>query len=346
MKKRIVLVSMMVMLLLMSACSFNSDSYKQMKESKDYILPIISSEEAEKQLEDGLKSTYEKKDTYQVEKLKIEGLENPAGILCRDKDMLISDHANDKIVLADYTGNIIQEVGITGNGPLEFMSPGEIIEYDNKIYILDEKNFRVQILDEELNYIEEVKLIRADPDNPDFVYQHIAVDSKGIYASGFSFYSDQVHFYATGSTEPILIGKNFIGPIQNYKDNIYAINSYNKVYGKADDTLSFRGSGGNRLLLIDEASRDFLLEEELPQLTSPSSFVIDENNIVMTSKANQSLLIYNREDQSLSRIALMEGFDEEGLYAKGSTDFSSNNEGVYFVTSPVNGIIFKCSLKI
>ncbi len=132
MKKRIVLVSMMVMLLLMSACSFNSDSYKQMKESKDYILPIISSEEAEKQLEDGLKSTYEKKDTYQVEKLKIEGLENPAGILCRDKDMLISDHANDKIVLADYTGNIIQEVGITGNGPLEFMSPGEIIEYDKK----------------------------------------------------------------------------------------------------------------------------------------------------------------------------------------------------------------------
>ena len=38
---------------------------------------------------------------------------------------------------------MLRTIGKSGNGPLEFLSPGDMTAYDDKIYIIDQKNYRV-----------------------------------------------------------------------------------------------------------------------------------------------------------------------------------------------------------
>ncbi|PWJ49771.1 6-bladed beta-propeller [Faecalicatena contorta] len=345
MRKQILLCLLIMIIFSMSACNSGSELYKEMiKESEDYILPIEDAKEIDRKVEEDLsKFTHIYKDNYKVEKLKIDGVDNPVGILCREQDILITDRENDRLVVTDFEGNVIRKIGETGNGPLEFMSPGEIIRYENKVYILDEKNYRVQILDENLNYVEEIKTKHADPNDPHFVYQNMAISKKGIYLNGFSFTSDQVHLYTAGTTEPIVIGKNFYGPLYNYQEKIYAMNTSIKTYLKKDDSLSYRGGGDNYLFLVNDEIRDFELKCSVMSMTDTTSFLINEAGIVALSVGNASLFTFEMDGRYTSTVAIMEGLDEEVLGISGIPNFSVSSAGDYYVTSPKNGIIFRCS---
>lgn len=70
------------------------------------------------------------------------------------------------------------------SGSLEFLSPGDMTVYDDKIYIIDQKNYRVQILDADLNYVDEIETRIVDRNDPEFVFQHIAVNKNGVYLNG------------------------------------------------------------------------------------------------------------------------------------------------------------------
>ena len=156
----------------------------------------------------------------------MDGVGSPAGILCREQDILISDSKNDCLIVADYDGNVLRTIGKSGNGPLEFLSPGDMTAYDDKIYIIDQKNYRVQVLDADLNYADEIEARIVDRNDPEFVFEHIAVNKNGVYLSGFSFFNDHVYLYEAGGEEPVIIGKNFYGPLFCYEENIYATNTH------------------------------------------------------------------------------------------------------------------------
>ena len=162
-----------------------SDNYELMKESKQQVLPIYEKKDAEVQGEkcalETLQDVY--KSDYILEEWKIEKIGEPGGIFCNDEAVLISDKKTDCIFEVDYAGNILKEVGGTGSGEGEFISPSAITMCNEKIYVLDQGNNRIQVLDKELDYIEEIKLKNTQSTDPNYIPEVLSVNQESIWVS-------------------------------------------------------------------------------------------------------------------------------------------------------------------
>jgi hypothetical protein len=78
-------------------------------------------------------------------------------------NIFISDgYQNSTVHKFDKDGNIVKEVGVKrGNGPGEFSTPhGIAVDNAGNVYVADRSNGRIQVLDNNLNYVRE---IRYDP---------------------------------------------------------------------------------------------------------------------------------------------------------------------------------------
>lgn len=344
MRKRMMLSLIMVIPFLFNACSMrNSQSkfYKDMKESEDYILPIKDSDSADEEIKKNVFSfSHKYGEEYQVDEWKVEGIDSPGGILCREQNILVTDSENDTLVELDYDGNVIQTIGGTGNGPMEFISPGDITTYDNKIYIIDQKNYRVQVLDDELNYLDEKEVRIVDQNDPDFVFQHIAVNGNGMYLNGFSFFNDHVYLYKTNEEDPIIIGKNFYGPLFNYEGKIYATNTMTKVYNKKTDTIGYRNGLDNFLLYIDDKKKDFDFGNDLMPAVDATSFIMGQRETIVLSATNSCLFSFDKDGKYNYTLAIMDGIQEES-----DSKLSVDSLGRYYVTAPKKGSIFRYMLN-
>lgn len=202
-----------------------SDNYELMKESKQQVLPIYEKKDAEVQGEkcalETLQDVY--KSDYILEEWKIEKIGEPGGIFCNDEAVLISDKKTDCIFEVDYAGNILKEVGGTGSGEGEFISPSAITMCNEKIYVLDQGNNRIQVLDKELDYIEEIKLKNTQSTDPNYIPEVLSVNQESIYVTGVSLENPVVDKYTDGKLKEI--GSNFIGSIYSCNNQIYLINS-------------------------------------------------------------------------------------------------------------------------
>ena len=214
-----------------------SDNYELMKESKQQVLPIYEKKDAEVQGEkcalETLQDVY--KSDYILEEWKIEKIGEPGGIFCNDEAVLISDKKTDCIFEVDYAGNILKEVGGTGSGEGEFISPSAITMCNEKIYVLDQGNNRIQVLDKELDYIEEIKLKNTQSTDPNYIPEVLSVNQESIYVTGVSLENPVVDKYTDGKLKEI--GSNFIGSIYSCNNQIYLINSMVRYYDEANDSF-------------------------------------------------------------------------------------------------------------
>ncbi len=344
--RRKTLISIIIAISFIAAgCSGpRSDSpyYEEVKESEDYILPIRDDDDSlEEEIQEnifGFDSKYGPE--YEVDVWKVDGVGSPAGILCREQDILISDSKNDCLIVADYDGNVLRTIGKSGNGPLEFLSPGDMTAYDDKIYIIDQKNYRVQVLDADLNYADEIEARIVDRNDPEFVFEHIAVNKNGVYLSGFSFFNDHVYLYEAGGEEPVIIGKNFYGPLFCYEENIYATNTQTKVYVKKEDTIRYRNGLDNYLLLVDDMEKDFSQKTDLMPLVDATAFLMGEEEIVTASPSSSCLFAFDKHGDYKYTLAYIEGMGGESL-----CKLAADSLGRYYVTVPGKGSIFCCTPK-
>ncbi len=75
----------------------------------------------------------------------------------------LTDTARNFVLILDRDGKILAQLGRRGGGagPAEFKEPTEIAIYANEVYVLDRKNFRVQVLDLDGNFRREFHLAGA-----------------------------------------------------------------------------------------------------------------------------------------------------------------------------------------
>lgn len=95
-------------------------------------------------------------ENYSVNEMKECGEKNIQGILCRENDILMLDSDNNCLLVLSKEGELLDIIGVTGNGPLEFLNPAGIAQYEGDIFILDVDNRRIQVLNSELAYKNEI----------------------------------------------------------------------------------------------------------------------------------------------------------------------------------------------
>ncbi len=127
-------------------------------------------------------------------------------------------------MILDKEGSRIKEIGKIGGGPLEFLQPTDIYhdEENGYVYILDNGNKRVQILSENLEYVNEISL--SDIEVIDVInYSSVAADKEYVYISLHTAFKDVLNIYRISSqgeidkTELVCSGNLF-----KDGENIYA----------------------------------------------------------------------------------------------------------------------------
>ncbi len=111
---------------------------------------------------------------------------NPYGVALNDKnEIYISDRLNNRILMIDLDFKKIKSIGSKGYGKNEFRNPAGICFKNNKLYICDDDNRRIEIYSENLEYIESLRLCYR----PQFIK---ASDStlciQAAYSGGLNFH--------------------------------------------------------------------------------------------------------------------------------------------------------------
>ncbi|TCO70658.1 6-bladed beta-propeller [Marinisporobacter balticus] len=334
MKKISIIATLIIILgtmLSIQGCT-NKEVDKIVEKSKNSTLPVFHEADLEKKLENTdriatkLNNSY-KKSTWKYE---VKDLNLATGIVARDKDVIVLDGNEDRILVLDYNGQIIKTVGNTGSGPLEFSNPTGIKIKDEKIYIIDGKNDRIQILDEKLSYIKEIKLERKE-DNPNFSFQDIEVDKNGtIYVSGGVLDNPGILYYKENETKGHWINEYFDGYLTELDGEIYAINSgIFFVSGKKEWGMM---TGESYLMRVTEKGLKKI--HELPFGLNSYDFIFDNKEVVSISGCFYNLIRMNSNGKYIDSIG------EINLDKSVAAHITKDKTGNYYVTDGKSNNIY------
>ena len=88
-------------------------------------------------------------------KITKENLSNPNGVAVdKDDNIYVSDWGNSSILKFTKEGKLMKVVGRKGTQPGEFSELSLIKVIDDKLYVCDRGNYRFQILNTELEYVD------------------------------------------------------------------------------------------------------------------------------------------------------------------------------------------------
>lgn len=244
--------------------SMNDDGY-------DVTMEII--------LTDGMQS--QNINVFSAKDLQISTL---AGLCINDDRILICDKGNNCIKEYDLNLAYVESYGKLGLGELEFSNPVDIVQYENKYYVLDAGNNRVQVLDNDMTYVRKIDL----PELPDFQggarYISMEIDSQGVlYLTTNSMIEEANKVYILIKDEFAKTEQSVIGPLINCNGNIYVADML-EYHDYGDSKVA--ASGYNSLYIIQDGK--LKKEIELPIKYAAIDGYYENENIYLLS-ASQAI---------------------------------------------------------
>lgn len=337
-KIKMVLVSVCILSsLILCSCEKKTETSEEYEKTKDKVLGIFIEKDMEKRTDEAVNFETKDKNEYNVEQIKVKSAKALSGIAILNDNMLLSDVKKDCIYVTDYQGRVLNTIGKSGNGKLEFIKPNNIKVFGDKVYILDSGNFRVQILDRDLNYLDEIKFnIKKDikKSDPEFSMSKMCVDDNGIYMNGRSLSNnDKIYYYGFDDRKIKPIGYNFHGPMAGYKNGVLAINTLAKTYDKKSDFFSAH-TGNNFLLDVRKDKDDLKIIKELPYGMGITDFMVDDACILALSESYRMLCKYDIYGNYINGLAYIKMTSEK--------DYNFNMAGdkdTLFVTDGIDETI-------
>lgn len=261
-------------------------------------------------------------------------LNKPYGLAWVDNYLIVSDSGKNRILFLNENGDIIKEIGNTGNGPVEFLKPmGIAVDNQKRIYIVDADNQRLQIIDIEGRFLEEIKLHDYIKKQANTYLTDVAVDNTGsIYVSVYTnqmkyakiFYisSDRKIKWLDDRLEGIVTGKNgrvfFVSQMEFYKK----------------DGINVAGSGVNFLLEIDEGKT--IAKYEIPYKFFATGICIQNDFLYLVSGGHISIDKFDFNGNYLGSI-----FNGDFNEHKGMSFITMDKNNNLYVSDIEKNVIYK-----
>lgn len=338
MKKIIQLIFLICIFSASSVGCQKTENYKTMEASQKEMFPIYEANSDElnpdKSILKSLKDVYTPE--YDMKELQIEGIKEPTGIYCREGDILITDGEKDCIYSVDFEGNVIRSAGTTGNENGKYLNPVAITAFEDQIYVLDQGNNRVQILDQNLDYISEIALKNTSKTDPNYKPSMLVVNEKGIYVGGYSLKAPVIDYYSEADKSEI--GKNFAGALCSYDGEIYAVNGLMRTYNKKTDSFGLNSLGASALYKVSGDKLEKVVD--FPRGLFIADVSAGENELTCVSLSGLSVFGIGWDGKYKHTIAQIKELENEE-YPKISRDTCGN----YYIALPESGKIVCCSLR-
>lgn len=316
-------------MLLTNACQKEKSDKEE--EPENGVLPVYSEKEAIKKAEEDLYNFKSEESTeFKIDKVEIDKGVEFGGLLVRESDILVADKASDSIVVTDHEGKVLKTVGNTGSAELEFLSPSRMTLYKDEIYVIDQDNFRVQVLTKDLEYVRSIPIKGVDDANPKYRKNHIAVSDEGIFLNGSELTmlgsKRGIELYFSDDGKYRYLATEFSGPITYYDGTLFAINKMVSTPSDMNQRDGSVSSGPNWLFQYNKGEDSVQTVSKLPAGLSISDMLVRDNQIFAFSSSLKSLLQFDKEGKSFIRLITLD-FSEKG------TEFflSSDRKDSYWI---------------
>ncbi|MFY8330053.1 6-bladed beta-propeller [Vagococcus carniphilus] len=300
MKKKNILAVLILLTFFAVVVSFLVDKPQKKVEKKETTLSLVKPRDPE--TEKYIEKTIDNKE-YELTVVDLgDKVKRGEGLLFKDGNLYVVDSKNNQLVILDENYDLKEKIGKTGNAALEFQHPtGITSDEDGNFYILDSGNKRVQILDSELKFVKEIKY-KMNNYNSEAMFNHIAVDSsKNMYLSG-NVIENPGFVILDNSGKQSYVFDYFIGSIFSKDGKVYAIN-YGDVVGHDEANHDYGLQNGKNYLMIIENSKLNILHE-LPYGLYTTSFLIDDDRLILDTRLLQAVSIFNLKGKYESTLEI------------------------------------------
>lgn len=328
--------SLFLLLIIIGLTGCATNKYEeQIKKSKDSILPIYKERELEKKNEK--RGLFEQKPISGYKQIVWEKntttIGAPAGIICRESDIIVVDGDTDQLVVLSPQGQFIRRVGQTGNGKVEFLQPTGITYKDNYIYVIDYGNSRIQVLNDDFEFIQEYPIEMEK--EPDTIIRDIEVDNEQhIYLSGET-RERKILKYSITENKTELIGDNFFGYLAQGDNRIFALNTGSYYLPKESNVGGF-GMANGKNLLLEIQDNGLASIAEFPFGLYTYDLLINKNTVTFLNGAYHSVVLFDLAGNYQGTIGEIAQDDMNGYIA-------IDLNGTYYVTGNNTGNIYSYS---
>lgn len=228
-------------------------------------------------------------------------IEQPMGIACDHGKIFICDSSENTIKVFDNKFDFLYSVGSTGNEMGSFLNPSDISILDERAYILDSGNNRLQIIDLEGRPVSAEHLLNLSASQNEY-YSHLAVLSPSEFAFTVQDIGEDAKIYWWNGRDIETIYSPFMGSVYGENGKTYAVNLYEFTKMSTERTVA--ESGENSLLIFNGGTLES--EIKLPYMYSTADFVVMDEQLFVLS------YLWNRLDR----------FDLQGNYIETIAQFS------------------------
>lgn len=261
-------------------------------------------------------------------------IQKPAGLVVDGEHIFICDAAANKIVQLSTDLTFENSWGALGNEPGNFIQPSDITVSQNKIYVLDAGNNRIQIFTSPSKVEETLDIFDYVSQNGD-TYTNLAVtDSNEIYiATSALGETDRIFSYNTNNNtwDPL---SDLYACIAVHGDNVYAINTL-EVTKKGNNVTA--ESGSNALYEYSPLDKRFEILFDFPSMYTISDFIVSDDSVYVLSVYHKRLDRFNLAGAYQETIA---EFNDTELFDL-DTYLAIDEQGNFYVSDGRNGVLYK-----
>lgn len=204
----------------------------------------------------------------------------PFGAAVLEDSVIICDMGDNCLREFDLQGNEIRKVGQSGNGNGEFLRPSGLAYCNERLYVVDSGNDRIQILDRNLAYQSEYALDKLDERAAGFFYTDIAVCENGIVTVlTNSVLKENARVYLSDSNGSVQKTSFILNGYTNCeKDRVYYANTFELSESDSSYDANIQESGLYEL--VDDELRNIC---KFPYKYGPTDFIVDGDDVYVLS---------------------------------------------------------------
>lgn len=260
----------------------------------------------------------------------------PYGVITINDSVIISDMGENCLLEYDTQGNEIRRLGRLGNGNGEFIRPSGLTYCDERLYVVDTGNSRIQVFDMEYQYQTEYKLEEEFSESAsDMFYTDIAVGKDGIITVlSNSVVEEKARVYTSRSN----------GYVQKtpFVLNGYTCCEADKVY--CINTFELFENGSSFDAVVNNSSMYEFADNELHELFKfpykygPTDFAVDGDDVYVLSCVWARLDHFKINGSYVETIWEFESLSPESYLARIS-------QGGFVITDGQNNVAYFLSYE-
>lgn len=243
-------------------------------------------------------AVYTAEDTY---------LTNPSGICVFGNELVVADQDANALYRYDLDCNYLGTVGKQGMAEVEFNMPMALDVYRDQLYILDSGNYRVQVLDQNYEFVSEYQLNPQHYSNGGGIYWDLAVKNENcIYVSTSSSGYLETRIARIDENGQTDFEDVFCGRLCKYEGEIYAVNTLE--YTVISENRELFSSGEHHFYRIDDMEMTDLWR--FPDDYTPLDFIMSDGKVIVISGSKDRIDMFSPDGELIQQICKQNAFTE------------------------------------